>query len=309
MSPQLRPETACVIFNPAARGAKAGSLNRRLAELCAGIALKPTWAPGTARICAKQAVEEGFETIFAAGGDGTVNEVLNGIGDAENGFERARLAVLPMGTMNVFARELGLPLRIESCWNALKRGVGERLIDLPEAEFDTPTGRERRFFIQMAGAGVDARAVAGVCWELKKKLRSGAYVWAGLKALLGRRPPVHVFVNGERFPCGQALIGNGQLYGGSIAVFWNATIDDGRLDLLTLQPASVWRLPYYAVQLFSKTRKPSGGLRYHQAHELRFEGVPDEPLELDGELVGTLPATFRLLPKRLRVLVPLPPPK
>ncbi len=308
MSSQLRPETACVIFNPAARGAKAGSLNRRLAELCAGIALKPTWAAGTARICAKQAVEEGFETIIAAGGDGTVNEVLNGIGDADQGFERARLAVLPMGTMNVFARELRLPLKLEKAWPALLDGT-ERLVDLPEAEFQTSAGRERRFFIQMAGAGVDARAVAGVSWELKKRLRSGAYVWAGLKALLGRRPPVHVVVDGQRFPCGQALIGNGQLYGGSIAVFWNATIDDGRLDLVTLQPASVWRLPYYAVQLFSKTRKPSGGLRYHQSHEMGFEGVPDEPLELDGELVGTLPATFRLLPKRLRVLVPLPGPK
>lgn len=303
MSPQLRPETACVIFNPAARGAKAGSLNRRLAELCAGIALKPTWAPGTARICAKQAVEEGFETIFAAGGDGTVNEVLNGIGDAENGFERARLAVLPMGTMNVFARELRLPLKLERAWPALCSGK-ERLIDLPEAEFQNGPVRERRYFIQMAGSGVDARAVAGVSWELKKKLRSGAYVWAGLKALFSRRPPVHVVVDGERFPCGQALIGNGRLYGGSIAVFWNAAIDDGRLDLLTLQPASAWRLPYYAVQMFSKTRNPSGGMRCHQSSDLRFEGVPDEPLELDGELVGTLPATFRLQPKRLRVLVP-----
>ncbi len=303
MSSPLRPETACVIFNPAARGAKAGSLNRRLAKLCAGVALKPTWAPGTARACARQAVDEGFETIVAAGGDGTVNEVLNGIGDAERGFERTRLAVLPMGTMNVFARELSLPLKLENAWPALCHGM-ERLIDLPEAEFQNAGATERRHFIQMAGAGVDARAVAGVSWKLKKRLRSGAYVWAGLKALLGRRPPVHVVVNGERFPCGQALIGNGRLYGGSIAVFWNAAIDDGQLDLLTLHPATVWRLPFYAVQMFSKTRKPTGGMRYHQSPEVRFEGVADEPLELDGELVGTLPATFRLRPKRLRVVVP-----
>lgn len=301
MSSPFRPETACVIFNPAARGAKAGSLNRRLAELCAGVALKPTWAAGTARICAKQAVEEGFETICAAGGDGTVNEVLNGIGDAENGFERARLAVLPMGTMNVFARELRLPLKLERAWPVLCSGK-ERLIDLPEAEFQNGPNRERRYFIQMAGAGVDARAVAGVSWELKKKLRSGAYVWAGLKALLGSRPPVHVMVDGQRFPCGQALIGNGRLYGGSIAVFWNAEVDDGHLDLLTLQPASAWRLPFYAAQMFSRTQNPWGGLRYDQSPEIRFEGVVEEPLELDGELVGTLPATFRLKSHRLRVL-------
>lgn len=303
MSSPFRPETACVIFNPAARGAKAGSLNRRLAELCAGVALKPTWAAGTARICAKQAVEEGFETICAAGGDGTVNEVLNGIGDAENGFERARLAVLPMGTMNVFARELRLPLKLERAWPALCSGR-ERLIDLPEAEFQNGPNRERRYFIQMAGAGVDARAVAGVSWELKKKLRSGAYVWAGLKALLGSRPPVHVIVDGQRFPCGQALIGNGRLYGGSIAVFWNAEVDDGHLDLLTLQPASAWRLPFYAVQMFSRSRKPWGGLRYDRSPEIHFHGAVDEPLELDGELVGVLPATFRLFPKKLRVLAP-----
>ena len=85
-------------------------------------AFKATAAPGDARRLAAEAVRDGFESIVAAGGDGTVNEVLNGIGDAPDGFARARLGVLPLGTVNVFARELKIPLRLERAWEVLQRG-------------------------------------------------------------------------------------------------------------------------------------------------------------------------------------------
>ena len=124
----------CVIFNPAARGDKARHFRRHLDEIASQGALKATTIPGDARRLATEAVADGFELIVAAGGDGTVNEVLNGIGDAPDGFARARLGVLPLGTVNVFAREIGLPLRIERAWEALQRGREARL-DLPCVEF------------------------------------------------------------------------------------------------------------------------------------------------------------------------------
>src|SRR5215470_1936506 len=99
----------CVIFNPTARGEKARRFRRHLDAIGAQSALKQTAAPGEARRLAAEAVEEGFEIVVAAGGDGTLNEVLNGLGDAPGGFERVRLGLLPLGTVNVFARELGLP--------------------------------------------------------------------------------------------------------------------------------------------------------------------------------------------------------
>ena len=101
-------------FNPAARGDKARRFQRHLAEIGARGTLMQTAASEDARRLGAQAVRAGFEIIVAAGGDGTINEVLNGIADVPDGFQRARLGVLPMGTVNVFARELGIPRRFDS---------------------------------------------------------------------------------------------------------------------------------------------------------------------------------------------------
>src|SRR6476646_5924949 len=112
----------CVIFNPTARGDKARRLRHHLDTISAQSTLKLTQAAGDARRLASEAIKEGFEIVVAAGGDGTINEVLNGMSDAPEGFERARLAVLPLGTVNVFARELALPTRLEAAWQVIQQG-------------------------------------------------------------------------------------------------------------------------------------------------------------------------------------------
>ena len=99
----------CVIFNPVAKGDKARHFRAHLDAVGRHASLKLTRCAGDARALAAEAVREGFEIIVAAGGDGTLNEVLNGIGDVPNGFDQTRLAVLPLGTVNVFARELRIP--------------------------------------------------------------------------------------------------------------------------------------------------------------------------------------------------------
>src|ERR1041385_8041364 len=105
MSTSVSPSAPfCVIFNPTAKGEKARHIRRRL-ETLPSCALKPTFAAGAARILAAEGVRSGCGTILAVGGDGTVNEVLNGIADVEEGFSRCRFALLPVGTVNVFARE------------------------------------------------------------------------------------------------------------------------------------------------------------------------------------------------------------
>ena len=162
-------------------------------------ALKATTEPGDARRLAAEAVGEGFDLIIAAGGDGTVNEALNGIGDAPDGFVRARLGVLPLGTVNVFARELKIPLRIERAWDVLQRG-NEMRIDLPRVEFSANGIRQQRYFVQLAGAGLDARAIELVDWEHKKKIGPLAYLIAGLKALRERKPKNTVRADGQKIP-------------------------------------------------------------------------------------------------------------
>ena len=154
----------CVIFNPAACGEKANRFRRQLDAIAAHCALKATAAPGDARRLAAEAVADGFDLIVAAGGDGTVNEVLNGIGDAPNGFDRARLGVLPLGTVNVFARELKIPLQIERAWEVLQRGR-EKKIDLPSVDFFAIGVLQKLCFAKLAGAGLDARAIELLNWR------------------------------------------------------------------------------------------------------------------------------------------------
>src|SRR6185503_18609071 len=227
-----------VIFNPTAKGEKAKRFRRHLDAIGAECALKPTTAPGGGRALAAEAVREGFEVIVAAGGDGTLNEVLNGIGDEPDAFSRVRLGVLPLGTVNVFAREIGMPLNLHRAWTVIRRGR-ESAIDLPQVEFGATGVSERRWFAQLAGAGLDAHAVELVDWNLKKKTGYLAYVVAGLKALRGEQSKISTEHNSRPLTGEQVLIGNGRLYGGPFAVFPNANLSDGLLDVCVF-PRMTW---------------------------------------------------------------------
>ena len=112
---------ACVIFNPTARGEKANRFRRQLDGIATEAKLRLTADAGEARRLAAEAVGEGFDVIVAAGGDGTLNEVLNGIADAPGGLERACLGVLPLGTVNVFAREVAIPAKFDQAWAVIRR--------------------------------------------------------------------------------------------------------------------------------------------------------------------------------------------
>ena len=177
----------CVIFNPAARGNKARRFRRHLDVMAAGVAFKATAGPGDAQRLAAEAVEEGYEVVVAAGGDGTLNEVLNGIAATPGGLDQVRLGVLPLGTVNVFARELKISLNLRRAWEILRRG-NETRIDLACAEYQVRDRPEKRYFAQLAGAGLDARAIELVSWQLKKKAGPLAYVVAGLRAMFEAKP-------------------------------------------------------------------------------------------------------------------------
>jgi diacylglycerol kinase (ATP) len=293
----------CVIFNPAARGDKARHFRRHLDEIASQGALKATTVPGDARRLATEAVADGFELIVAAGGDGTVNEVLNGIGDAPDGFARARLGVLPLGTVNVFAREIGLPLRIERAWETLQRGRETRL-DLPCVEFSANGVRQRQYFIQLAGAGLDARAIELVNWPLKKKFGPLAYLMAGAKALQGRLPPITVRVGGQNATGQLILVGNGRFYGGPLHIFPQADSGDGLLDVCVLPRVNWLTLLRCTAGLLARRRLPANAVQRFRAPTFELAGDVSVSFELDGEWAGNLPATFSVAREQLRVVVP-----
>lgn len=293
----------CVIFNPVARGGKARRFRRHLDEFSAGVALKQTTATGDARRLAADAVHEGFEIVVAAGGDGTLNEVLNGIGDAPDGFDRTLLGVLPLGTVNVFARELGIPVKLELAWKAIRQ-ARESVIDLPCVERPGHSGDGRRYFCQLAGAGLDARAIELVNWSLKKRVGPLAYVAAGIQALIGAQAKITV-ADGSRCATGElVLIGNGRFYGGSFTVFPDADLRDGLLEVCVIPRASWLTLFSVAPALLFRRRLPLGAAKHFRSSSFELTSTTSAAIEVDGELLGHLPARLSTQHSRLRVIVP-----
>jgi YegS/Rv2252/BmrU family lipid kinase len=293
----------CVIFNPTARGEKARRFRKHLDEIGTQATLKLTTAPGDAQRLAAEAISEGFDTVVAAGGDGTVNEVLNGMGAVSNGFERARLGVLPLGTVNVFARELTIPLRLKAGWNCICQGR-ETQIDLPRVEFWLNGSRSSRYFVQLAGAGLDARAIELVEWKLKKKFGPVAYVIAGLRALLDAPAQITAKADGRPASGGLVLIGNGRLYGGPFQIFPKANLRDGLLDVCVFPQVNWWTLARCGPQLLLCRNLPSSAVRVLQGRAVELSSPTPTPFEVDGELLGHLPASISLAEARLRVIVP-----
>jgi diacylglycerol kinase (ATP) len=290
----------CVIFNPAARGEKAKRFRRQLDVIGSQCAFKATAAPGDARRLSAEAVNDGFDLIVAAGGDGTVNEVLNGIGDA-NDFEKARLGVLPLGTVNVFARELKIPLQIERAWEILQRGR-EIKIDLPRVEFSANGIRKRQFFVQLAGVGLDARAIELLNLQYKKKIGPLAYVIAGLKALRERKTKIAIRADGLNFSGELVLIGNGKFYGGSFEIFPAADLRDGFLDVCVFPQANWLTLIRCAPNFLIRRKLPEKMIRRFRAEKFELICETAAAFELDGEWIGNLPATFSIERERLRVI-------
>jgi diacylglycerol kinase (ATP) len=294
---------ACIIFNPTAGGDKARRLLRRLQQLESRCALRPTLAAGAARQLACEAVTEGFDTVVAAGGDGTVNEVLNGIADAPLGLDRTQLGVMPLGTANVFALELQMPWDPNECWDVIARGRTTS-IDLPEIRFGSGNTQQRRFFIQMAGFGYDARVVSLVDWKLKKSLGKFAFVIAGFKALRNKLDMMTVSDGTHSYSGQLALLGNGKLYAGTFRMFHRADLCDGKFDVCVFPKVDLLVLLRCACSCLWPRMLVPGPQHYFQTESLTIEGPASTLLEIDGELAQGLPAACRMRPGQLRVIVP-----
>jgi YegS/Rv2252/BmrU family lipid kinase len=286
-----------VIFNPAARGEKSQRL-RRFLESKAGpdVTLAPTTRAGDATRLAAGGAASGHDVIVAAGGDGTINEVINGFAAAN-----ATLGLLPLGTANVFARELRIPINLPRAWALLERGA-TRTVDLACAEF----GGQCRWFVQLAGVGLDAQAVRMASWELKKRVGPLSYVWAGLQALRHRANPVEVVgADGAVLASGAAvLIGNGRLYGGPFRLFPEARLDDGLLDVCVFEKVGHFNMLRHTLGVLCGIHTHWWGVEYFQAAQFTCRAASPTAVQLDGEDAGDVPVLFRVSARALRVIAP-----
>src|SRR3982074_1739735 len=284
-----------IILNPAAHSERAQRKRAQVESLAHDCVIYATTRTGEAELMARRGIEEGFEKIVAAGGDGTINEVVNGL--AGTG---ATLGLLPIGTMNVFATELGLPVHnLELCWDIIKAD-STRAVDLPKAN--------QKFFVQLAGVGLDAQVVKETSSQLKRNFGPVSYLISAVQ-IAARQPP-RLFIQSEDATIDEGsfvLVGNGRLYGGPFPFFKHAVIDDGLLDVIVFKRLGYLEIIKYLqdVVFSSDIRVPE--IEYFQTRGLRITSEQDVPLELDGELAGNCPVDFQIQKRARRVLAPLPP--
>ncbi len=283
-----------LIFNPSARSQRAQKTLRFLMSHAQWFALYASRSAEDATELAAKLAAAGEPVVVVAGGDGTINAVVQGLAGTTTA-----LGVLPAGTMNVFARELGLPYAsLKKSFDILEKGF------IKEVDLFETNGHA---FVQMAGIGFDAQVIEETTWETKKRFGPMAYLMSAMK-VLGEKPPrMRVTCADGRVEEGVcALAGNGSLYGGQVKLFRKADNSDDMLDLLVFTEAG-FRLVRDSVKGIATGAIDAGNssVKYLQARSFEVECDREVPMEADGEYIGRV-THVSLLPveRKLRVIAP-----
>ena len=288
-----------VIYNPASKGGNSSNKSAMLQALSARIDLVPTGGPGDATNIAERLVRSGARKIVAAGGDGTINEVIKGILNADTERE-VDFGVLPIGTANVFALELELPLNnLDRCWKIIEDGHCRQV--------DIWTGNGKPF-IQLAGIGFDAAVIDETTFEFKQLAGPMSYVLNAMRIFGESHETLTVEADtlDESVDAAFVLVGNGKRYGGPMKFFPDAVNDDGLLDVVIFrkQELAVLLKFFHAISL-GEVPKSGGDFFGFQCESLKIHAEHSVPFELDGELAGSTPLEI-VRAGKLRVSVPLP---
>ncbi|MBS1855673.1 MAG: diacylglycerol kinase family lipid kinase [Acidobacteria bacterium] len=300
--------SAAAIVNPRAGS---GGARRRwpeaarlLAKRIGAVEARFTEGPGHARALARELADVGHDPLIVAGGDGTLNEVVNGILAAA---ARPRLGVLPLASGGDFARGIGLK-DVNAAVEALAAGGG-RSIDAFRARFRGPGGEwVERCFLNTASFGLGAIAAAGVLGR-RSLLPGGArYLAAAIPALAsGRGFGVSLYVDDAplgRFEITTVAVANGQYQGGGIRIAPEAALDDGFAEVTVVQRVSLAEVARNLRILYSGAIYSHPKVRHWRAARVRAEAEAEVPVELDGEPVGTLPLEIEVIPLAVRCIFP-----
>jgi YegS/Rv2252/BmrU family lipid kinase len=290
-----------VILNPAARSTQAAAREKVIRALSPAPELILTSAPGDATEIASRLASEGHPLIVAAGGDGTMNEVLQGIcqvnANRAPGEKHTALGVLPIGTMNVFSLEMGLPSSdISGCWQKIASG-SLREIDLWMAN--------EQYFVQLAGVGFDAEVIQETPWEMKKKFGPLSYVMSAVQVLMRKPPAVRLQISGRPDMHGSVvLIGAGKHYGGPVPVFPKSNNQDGLLDVIIFKAIGGWEFAQMVRSILERGYESALDIDYLQVRDFTVIAAPDAPFEVDGELAtGVTPVHFRAADFKIQIAV------
>ena len=287
-----------LIFNPVAKnasGRKIAKASHFLRSRGYKAEILFTEQKGHAESLAREAVKESPSLIIAAGGDGTFNEIVNGIAGSE-----IPMAILPLGTTNVLAKELGLPETVDGAMEVAVRGT-PKTVSIGKISITCHSTLVTRYFLLMAGIGFDGEAVFRINETLKKISGKGAYIFSGFKTLSVFNPDKLILdMDGKTYTGYSVIISKVAKYGGNFKITPDARLTDpffyvclfkgkGRLDILR-----------YVTGVVAGKHLGFRDVEYVRAKNINVEG--DAHIQIDGDYFGRSPARIELVPDTVRLV-------
>ena len=266
--------------------------------------LEETRGPGDATHIARRATAQGRQLVIACGGDGTLNEIVNGLAEQQNG-RRVPLALLPGGTANVLAKEIGLPWDIPAAAKELVRGeVKEIALGLA-----TPVREpsKKRYFLSVAGAGPDGMIVYSIDLDLKARVGILAYWWQGAREVFRYKfPHFRVVTGNKHLDASLVVVGRTKHYGGPFSITTEADLYAEQFEMMALTTQIGLRYLSYLPTLWLGKLRGSEGVHYWKSDRIVCEPLDSNPVyaQVDGEPLARLPVEFKIVPRALRLLVP-----
>jgi YegS/Rv2252/BmrU family lipid kinase len=293
------------VLNPASGGGRGSRqrahIERLLREARIDYRLEVSEHPGQAIALARDSARGGCRRFICIGGDGTLNEVLNGA--LEGGAGETTLALIPVGRGDDWARTFGIPRDFGRAVDLIAAGHTVQQ-DIGVAVFDSGGAAVKRHFINVAGVGFDAYVV-----QRTRALRLGplTYLVGLLQGVLTFRAPrldvrAGAFVRQEKMFLAFAAVG--RYCGGGMQVAPGAIVDDGAFDVVTVGDVGKRELIVNLRRLFDGTLPEYDKVKTARATQLQVDAVPPALVEADGELLGQTPVEFSVLPRAIRVVVP-----
>ena len=295
--------SATVIVNPISPNLPSRRHLREAASWLRSQGWQADWAftrsPGDATAMAAGAARKGHSLVVVCGGDGTLNEAVNGLAGSQTA-----LAVIPAGTANVWAKEVGIPRQPIA---ALEVAVGgqPRRMDLGRAS--QPSGEGGRYFLLMAGLGLDGQIAASLPLDVKRYLGATTYAIIAVgQSLRYRGQRVRLIIDDEPLETRllMMVVGNTRNYAGITRVTSRAYADDGLLDACVFQGRHTLDIIFHTLRVAAQAHLRASSVIYRRARRLEVHSEPPLPVQLDGDFYPGYPTVFEAVPAALTVMVP-----
>lgn len=293
------PRRLLVIYNPVAGRRREGFYRAVLQRLIANgcdVTERLTGGPGDAERYARELNAIDFDVVVVAGGDGTINEVINGMVSREDRGAILALAIIPIGTANVAALEIGLRLSVAHVAACITNGKTST-VSLGKIE--------GRVFLLMVGAGFDAYVVAAVTPSRKRGLGKLAYVMASISLVFRFKGGVYrVSTDHTDTYAASVVVCNGRRYAGPYIIAPEANLERPELEICLFEKPGPWHIVRYGIAMLLGLLPRTNGYRIIRANNVSISGSDGEPIQVDGDTLTTLPVSIEVSDTRIKLVCP-----